>query len=305
VHGDYVGGGFYCLNLARGLGSDQPFYALSPFGVQGEPTPRTIEAMAEAYVEMVRGVQPAGPYVLGGYCNGGVVAFEMARQLQGNGEKVDLVVMVGSVLRNSGFRLPLSILRAVVNCFGDWRRWDPDARTEVFLLLRDEIVHILRRYRQYVQRLKEVAQLRFGHQIVWALRLAKRVVWNMAWRLAPSGKQRASGSPREPRPIDRFELTEMDKFYFKLQDNYIPWYYPGRIVLLWPGETNLNLPEEPVLIWDNLPDPTLGWRKVVGEVEVYKVPGNHPGSITKHVQILAEQMKACLDKSQRNKSSNT
>lgn len=76
--------------LARRLGADQPSYGLeaphAPF--------ETLEAMATAYIEVIREVQPRGPYYLGGFCFGGVVAYEMACQLRQRGEIVGLVALL-------------------------------------------------------------------------------------------------------------------------------------------------------------------------------------------------------------------
>ena len=94
LHAEYGGDGFYCLNLARQLGTDQPFFGLSPLGRDDEPTPRAIEAMAAVYLTAVRDVQRRGPYALGGYCSCAVVAWEMARQLIAAGEEVSLLALV-------------------------------------------------------------------------------------------------------------------------------------------------------------------------------------------------------------------
>jgi amino acid adenylation domain-containing protein len=94
LHGDWHGGGLYCVNLARHLGADRPFYALHPHGLAGPRLPRTIEGMAADRLEALLAFRPEGPYLLGGYCNGGVVAFEMARQLRLRGRRADLVVIV-------------------------------------------------------------------------------------------------------------------------------------------------------------------------------------------------------------------
>ena len=94
VHGDIDGGGLYCANFARNLGDEQPFYALTPIGFVGRSQPSSIEGMARCYVRDIRKVQPSGPYLLGGYCNGGVAAFEIARQLQQSGEHVKVLALV-------------------------------------------------------------------------------------------------------------------------------------------------------------------------------------------------------------------
>src|SRR5215471_2257141 len=82
LHGDFKGGALFCFPLSRGLGLDQPFYALEPYSFDGQPIPSSIEAMAAAHITSMRAIQPKGTYLLGGFCNGGVVAYEMARQLQ-------------------------------------------------------------------------------------------------------------------------------------------------------------------------------------------------------------------------------
>jgi len=94
LHGDYSGGGFYCRGLAVAIGSDQPFYAIHPHGIDRTAVPPTIEAMAEERLVHVRNTLPRGPYLLGGYCAGGLVALEMARRLKADGEDVPVVVII-------------------------------------------------------------------------------------------------------------------------------------------------------------------------------------------------------------------
>ncbi|MCY1078721.1 non-ribosomal peptide synthetase [Archangium lansingense] len=81
--------------LARQLGPDQPFYGLQSQGLDGvQPPLETVEEMAACYIEVIRTVQPQGPYLLGGWSMGSVVAFEMARQLQQRGERVELLALI-------------------------------------------------------------------------------------------------------------------------------------------------------------------------------------------------------------------
>ena len=90
------GGNVLCyVELARHLGPDQPFYAFQSRGLNSEqPVCTKIEEMATLYIEAMRTVQPVGPYLLGGWSMGGVVAFEMARQLEAQGEMVALLVLI-------------------------------------------------------------------------------------------------------------------------------------------------------------------------------------------------------------------
>jgi amino acid adenylation domain-containing protein len=85
------------IALSRALGSERPFYALE--GTSGE---RQIELMAARYIEAVRAVRPDGPYLLGGWSTGGVVVFEMARQLQSSGAPVATVALLDSVAPGAG-----------------------------------------------------------------------------------------------------------------------------------------------------------------------------------------------------------
>jgi amino acid adenylation domain-containing protein len=81
--------------LARRLGADQPVYGLQSQGLDGQqPALGTLEEMAALYLESLRTVQPQGPYLLGGWSMGAVVAFEMARQLQARGEAVELLALI-------------------------------------------------------------------------------------------------------------------------------------------------------------------------------------------------------------------
>jgi thioesterase domain-containing protein/acyl carrier protein len=82
-------------SLVNALGEDQPFYGLEAQGLDGTESPfDRIEDMARHFIEELRQVQPAGPYCLGGYCMGGLVAYEMAQQLRGRGEEVVFLALL-------------------------------------------------------------------------------------------------------------------------------------------------------------------------------------------------------------------
>ncbi len=89
---------FYFVELARilaGLGGDRPFYGLQARGLMADGDPlATVGEMAELYLRAVRSVQAAGPYFLGGYSMGGLIANEMARRLLAAGQAVALVAMI-------------------------------------------------------------------------------------------------------------------------------------------------------------------------------------------------------------------
>ena len=99
IHGG-AGSTLFMRQLANQLGPSQPFYGIEPDGLDGKPfRHRTVEAMAQYYLSEIRKVQPTGPYYLGGYCFGGLVAFEIARILQQQGEQPALVALFSAALR--------------------------------------------------------------------------------------------------------------------------------------------------------------------------------------------------------------
>ena len=94
-----AGGGIICYSaLSRHLGVEQPFYGIQTPGLDGvaQPPLTQIESMAARYIEELRGVQSEGPYMLGGWSLGGVIAFEMAQQLRGQGFEVSLLALFDS-----------------------------------------------------------------------------------------------------------------------------------------------------------------------------------------------------------------
>ena len=96
---------FFCIHGAGGsvliyrelalhLGDDQPVYGLQAQGLDGASPPLTkIEDMAALYVKHIRKLHPEGPYLIGGYCMGGTIAYEVAQQLQSEGGKVALLAL--------------------------------------------------------------------------------------------------------------------------------------------------------------------------------------------------------------------
>jgi acetoacetyl-CoA synthetase len=96
--------------LAFRLSTDRPVYGLQARGLDPHEQPQTsVEDMAQTYVSTIRSVQPAGPYAIGGYSFGGLVAFEIARQLTGLGEDVDSLALIETDVHH--------------NCLPGFARW--------------------------------------------------------------------------------------------------------------------------------------------------------------------------------------
>jgi len=143
------GPAFYCaagmggnpLNLralAMEIGLDQPFFGLQPQGLDGiAQLHRTVPEMATYYIAEIKRHQHSGPYYLGGYSGGGVIAFEMAKQLVAAGESIGALVLLDSIapamerrsatdrfaihrarLREGGARYALYAIRGKLNDYG-------------------------------------------------------------------------------------------------------------------------------------------------------------------------------------------
>jgi thioesterase domain-containing protein len=101
-------GDVFCFRaIAHHLGADQPFYGLQPPGLDGNREPlRSVEDLAAYFAAQIRTVRPDGPYIIAGYCAGGTIAFELARQLVRDGATVRVLALFGSPFPTSYRRLP-------------------------------------------------------------------------------------------------------------------------------------------------------------------------------------------------------
>lgn len=92
-------------DLAALLGPRQPVFGLDAPGLDGRTRPpRTIEQIAERHLAALRAARPHGPYTLGGWSTGALVAHEMARRLAGLGERVELLLCLDGYVPETGGR---------------------------------------------------------------------------------------------------------------------------------------------------------------------------------------------------------
>ena len=105
VHG-LRGGVVFLRELVEALGPEQPSYAFEADGrFDGTLDATSIEDLAAAYVDLLRGARPTGPYHLCGYSAGGLIAFEIARQLAANGQQVAMLGLVDTYAPVAGRRV--------------------------------------------------------------------------------------------------------------------------------------------------------------------------------------------------------
>ncbi|MCB0192755.1 MAG: amino acid adenylation domain-containing protein [Anaerolineae bacterium] len=262
AHGGNVVG-YY--ELAQYLGDDQPFYGLQAQGLNGIVNTKIgrFEDMATHYIKDIRQVQPQGPYFLGGWCYGGNLAFEMAQQLQAQGEEVALLAMVQSTPHSYPQYPPNATFwqRAFykgirrINLEIDWlAEAKPNART----------AHL----RERGKRLTTIIQT----QLEKSFRplLAK---FNIT--LLPS-------------QASRFE--ELGDRHMSLWYRYEIKPYQGNVTLFRAEKQPLGI----------IPDPTLGWGGIIkGELEIHEIPGHRLGILSEpRVLITAAKLKAALKKAQ-------
>ena len=261
-----VGTAFYLHTLALHLGQDQPFYGLQALGLDDEVEPYTrIEEIAARHIEALQSIQPQGPYFLGGHSFGGKVAFEISQQLLSSGHQVALLAVldIPAPLPNQPIRLDWDDTQCMVelaSLFGRLLGKKLEVSyNDLALLAPDEQVNYV------VEQLKIINALP-----------------------SEAGTKQGRG------------LVKVLKANLQAMANYVPQeVYPTRIAFFRANEVHP---------WDAatwlsdevLRDSTFGWSQLSMEaVEIHSVPGDHVTMMVEpHVQILAERLRASLEKAQ-------
>jgi non-ribosomal peptide synthase protein (TIGR01720 family) len=252
------------VDLARQFSPDQPFYGLQAVGLYEEREPyTTIEEMAARYVDEIRLIQQEGPYVIGGLSFGGFVAFEIAQQLYNQNQAVSL----------------LGILDTVAPSFDreqNERTHDPDA-----VLFSGATRAAEASGKKLSLTLEEFRQLHLEAQLDFVLdqSRANRVVSDTKLRQARRS-------------------LKIYQYHGRAVRNYRPRVYPDRITLFRSSEkvdieAYQNMYDHP-----SFADPAMGWGPLSTEpIEIYRVPGHHGQIVIEpSVRIMAQQMRACLEK---------
>jgi hypothetical protein len=281
LHGDWGGKAFYCYPLAHELGADQPFYVVEPYRFDGLPVPPTFEAMAEAHLKSLRAVQPEGPYLLGGFCSGGLVAYEMARLLHGQGQKVDLLVLMDPDPPAPALD---SLVRGVIRRICDPLRIGQEKQLDWFLLYAHlrSLFRIGSRMRSLSRKLAEAAL----PPSYWRLKDFKRLEATKQSGLSHRRGKVGFALPTPDWVVPTTEVLRQQRIFHWISADYTPGLYPGKITFFWS--------EDPFF--------RVRWRKVVeakaNEAEVHFILGNHITSRTEHLSSLAEHLRNCVNKVQ-------
>jgi acyl transferase domain-containing protein/thioesterase domain-containing protein/ubiquinone/menaquinone biosynthesis C-methylase UbiE/acyl carrier protein len=268
---------FPYFDLARLLGDEQPFYGLQAAGLDGasDPDP-TIAAMARRYVTEIRAVQPKGPYHLGGFSFGCLVAYEMARLLSDAGDEVALLALVDEPAPARGHRPPAVVMGKIL-LTGMAKSFWPHLHDYLYLAGNSPD----RDAESLSARFADLLRMRPDAELVQTF-LARSAMANFIPR------EHRLLALRQPAMIPMFNL-----FLIHLRETlaYAPGPYRGKVTL-YPA-TRLTGK------WAK--DPTMGWRVLAqGGVDVRPVPGEHLTVLRRpHVEVLARELAASLEEARR------
>ena len=256
--------------LMRHLGAGQAFYGLQALvDEEGKAVHTTVEAMAAHYLEELRGVQPEGPYFIGGWSMGGVVAFEMARRLQAEGQQVSMLALLDSVVPDAGHKL-FEKLAASVRTNG--RRASRQRKEEARLLFT---------FAQDMGLSPE--QLGLSHDDLHTVEPEEQ----LAYVLERARQARVLPADIELSVIK--QLYDVFKNNSRALANYVPQKYAGAALLLKAQE---RLTREA--------DPAHGWGEFIEQLEVQSIPGNHFTIVREpHVRVLAERLRHYCNHSEK------
>lgn len=258
-HGDILGGGFYVRRLMPEFGADQPLYVISPPKLDAEEPLPTIEQIASERIAAMKSQVSQGPYALAGFCIGGVVAYEVARQLRAQGESVKTVVMIDPEIGSHSEAL---CLRAV-DWIGERRQMNTSEKIERFMTAQRKL-----------SRLRQVKKS--------PLKEKRDFLVNSLRKLRGDGEEPSTDSPDVPVADDSPNGHQLDAFQW-LATAYRPARYEGRVKLLYTAE---QLEATPHLLRE--------WRKAAPNLRTKRIIGRHLTAITTHGAAIVAAIRAEL-----------
>lgn len=239
VHGP-GGDVLHARKLALLVGRERPFFGVQARALYGtEPPHRRIEDMAAHYVAEIRRHQPEGPYFLGGFCFGGQVAFEMARQLHMQGQEVALVAMIDSYVR----------------------RFAPAASRARTSSRSHLVPRAFRKVRFHLETLRPLDWRARRRYVTTRFGNARLTFTTAGWRLVERAFARVGMAvPEALQPHD------LSLVHYRAGRSYLPQPYAGAVTLLISEQS-----PEPAA-----QDPRLAWRGLAaGGARVYTITGTH------------------------------
>jgi amino acid adenylation domain-containing protein len=255
--------------LPRYLGPDQPVYGLVHQSMDGRPAKsQTVAEIAVRYLQEIRVVHPTGPYLLGGFCFGGLVAFEIAQQFKAQGDDVRLLALVDPLPLRHCASSPISALPSVAE--------KPSSPG-----LRHEAVRHLNNVRRLGGRDRlTYIWLRTGARI---LNLVKSSTLTKLIRHLICIAYHWLDKPL-PYSLRSFYVLEI---YRRATKEYALRTYPGSVSLFLHSKTP---DENSSAVWAGI---------ATGKVEVLEIPDGHEEILKEpYLRVWAEKLKVCLDTAQ-------
>ena len=247
------GGSVMCYaDLARHLHDEQPFY-----GLQVAPTnaqPFNIIDMASHYIKAIRTIQPDGPYLLGGWSMGGIVAFEMAQQLQQQGQSVGKLILL-----------------------------DTTAKTSDTAFTSNDNLEVLASFALDIGLELEKFNKDYNQKSNFSLDKLRQLTLDEQLQIVLSSAKDANLLPPDIEITQVRQLLEIFQSNVSAMSKYIPQPYSGQIVLIRASEALTEVKDK---------DLTMGWGQLAMDgLEIQTIPGNHYSMIKQpHVQILAKYL---------------
>ncbi|MCB1120209.1 MAG: AMP-binding protein [Verrucomicrobiae bacterium] len=270
LHGNYMDGGWNCQQFAPYLKQDRAIVAMPPSGSDGQPVLESYQKMAAHHVEKLTAYHRGGPYLIGGHCNGGLVALEIARLLKEQDKTIGLLVIIAATVSNLRFKRMRHFFHGMDKLGGkDFGLW-----TRFFLLLRRGILRM---------------DTHSGmEKIRYLMRIFPKISGYLkADRMAPligSAKRNSLSNPANPTGSSELARKVIRAQYQQIDNLYIPEPYDGPITVLWPeGESETATAGEKY------------WRKVSDDLRFRVIPGDHITSRNRHPESYGKALQACLD----------
>ncbi len=262
-HGDYISAGLYVRRMAQFVGDAARIVSVAPHDPALESMPLTIEAMARDRVQFVLATQPQGPYRLGGHCNGGAVALEVARLLHQAGHRVELVALVDVPMlnANAGMRL----LRSGLSNGLGLATSDPAAQAR----RADACIDFVWALNGHARRFWHMSPAKRRAKLAKKLKLAAA-----AWRRSPDGRARDRDAPGTDQALPYLH----SKKYFRTIASYVP--------------TPLDVP----MVYYSVEHSARYVKRLTSQVEVVRIPGDHFTCVTTHLHVLAGDLAGRLSR---------
>jgi thioesterase domain-containing protein len=225
--------------------------------------------MAAAHLAALRAVRPKGPYVIGGFCIGGLVAYELAQQIEAGGDAVEMLLVIDAAPEDKGLRA----LRWLAGACGALFRRDDHATVDQFgrwVLWRGRLS---RWYGLNVQAQARIVFRRVSHRFV-------RVFEMLRPRFRRESNQAAA--PAQASAPGRRERDVPSAFLWA-SARYRPRPYRGPVALM--------LSEDVVRRGRNVVGE---WQELAPDVTMHPLIGSHLECITAHVDTLAQTIERCL-----------